>query len=121
MYSSLSFNVLMTGNHYAAGRTRQVATHASLQLLTLTVLRVRTARLGICPVCPHLKSGSASGPLVYLNYGQREDYIRAAALVNLTGAVGIVRYGRVFRGVKVYLAEQVPTSDGHSLGVVVTA
>ena len=51
--------------------------------------------------------GTAVGPLVYLNYGRKEDYELAATLVNLTGTVGIVRYGKVFRGVKVYLAQKV--------------
>ena len=52
------------------------------------------------------RSGNVTGPLVYVNYGSPEDY---DALPNRTicqGAIVIVRYGMLFRGLKVRLAQQ---------------
>ncbi|BFZ55655.1 hypothetical protein PYCC9005_002696 [Savitreella phatthalungensis] len=53
------------------------------------------------------KNGSASGKLVYLNYARREDFDMLVELqVDLKGKVGIARYGKSFRGIKVELAEK---------------
>lgn len=53
------------------------------------------------------KNGSASGKLVYLNYGARDDFATLARRnIDLRGKVGIARYGKCFRGLKVELAEQ---------------
>lgn len=52
-------------------------------------------------------SGVANGTLVYVNFGRKEDFDALVALgVDLSGKVGIARYGKVFRGVKAYLAQQ---------------
>uniref|UniRef100_A0A1J3JDE9 glutamate carboxypeptidase II n=1 Tax=Noccaea caerulescens TaxID=107243 RepID=A0A1J3JDE9_NOCCA len=42
----------------------------------------------------YAKSGNASGPVVYANYGRVEDFVG----VNASGAVVIARYGKIFRG-----------------------
>lgn len=52
------------------------------------------------------KNGSATGQLVYVNYGTPEDFDTVAKLVNLTGKIVIARYGHLFRGIKVELAQQ---------------
>ncbi|XP_069118842.1 N-acetylated-alpha-linked acidic dipeptidase 2-like [Argopecten irradians] len=62
-------------------------------------------------VVPPFNAYSAAGDLtaerlVYVNYGQREDYewLRNNTSVKVSGAIVIVRYARVFRGNKVRLA-----------------
>ena len=51
-------------------------------------------------------NGSARGPMVWANYGRQEDFDTLAALnVSLTGKVVVVRYGDIFRGNKVALAQ----------------
>jgi N-acetylated-alpha-linked acidic dipeptidase len=52
-------------------------------------------------------SGDVTGPVVYANYGRQEDFDRlAAAHIDLHGKILLIRYGKIFRGVKVNLAEQ---------------
>jgi len=52
-------------------------------------------------------SGDVTGPVVYANYGRQEDFDRlAAAHIDLHGKIALIRYGKIFRGVKVNLAEQ---------------
>ncbi|WOL11093.1 putative glutamate carboxypeptidase 2 isoform X1 [Canna indica] len=47
----------------------------------------------------YARSGSAAGPVVYANYGRVEDFATLKALgVNVTGAVVLARYGKIFRG-----------------------
>ena len=60
---------------------------------------------------PPFSSGSPSGdvtaPVIYANYGRRQDYARLAQLgVSVKGKIVLVRYGQIFRGTKVYLAQQ---------------
>ena len=47
--------------------------------------------------------GNATGKLVYVNYGQLEDflYLRDNASIDLNGAICMARYGAIFRGDKV--------------------
>ncbi|KAG1346635.1 putative glutamate carboxypeptidase LAMP1 [Cocos nucifera] len=47
----------------------------------------------------YASSGAAAGPAAYANYGRLEDFacLRAAG-VNVTGAVVLARYGKIFRG-----------------------
>ncbi|EMD40947.1 hypothetical protein CERSUDRAFT_111521 [Gelatoporia subvermispora B] len=53
------------------------------------------------------RDGEAEGQLIYANYGTYEDYENIlAAGGNLTGKVVLVRYGGVFRGLKVKRAEE---------------
>ena len=48
------------------------------------------------------RGGEAQGRLIYANYGRKEDYDELVeAGVDLTGAIVIVRYGAIFRGLKV--------------------
>ncbi len=52
-------------------------------------------------------SGEVTGQVVYANYGRVQDFDRLAALhIDLHGKIVICRYGAIFRGVKVYLAQQ---------------
>jgi N-acetylated-alpha-linked acidic dipeptidase len=51
-------------------------------------------------------SGKAAGQVVYANYGTRDDFERLEALgVTVEGRIAIVRYGEVFRGLKVKEAQ----------------
>lgn len=52
------------------------------------------------------KNGSAFGQLVYVNYGTPEDFDAVSKLVDLKGKVVIARYGHLFRGLKVELAQR---------------
>ncbi|QRV76487.1 vacuolar protein sorting-associated protein [Ceratobasidium sp. AG-Ba] len=53
------------------------------------------------------KGGDVQGKLVYANYGSKKDFDDlAAAGHNLTGTVVLVRYGGVFRGLKVKAAQE---------------
>ncbi|KAG6890541.1 hypothetical protein C0992_000801 [Termitomyces sp. T32_za158] len=53
------------------------------------------------------KDGVAEGHLVYANYGAKADYDElVAAGADLTGKIVIVRYGAVFRGLKVKRAQE---------------
>ncbi len=52
-------------------------------------------------------SGDVTAEAVYANYGRPEDFDELAAEhISVRGKIIIVRYGRNFRGVKVYLAQQ---------------
>lgn len=52
-------------------------------------------------------AGNVTGPLVFANYGTKEDFdLLEAKGVNVKGSVVIVRYGKIFRGLKVMFAEQ---------------
>ncbi|GMI97762.1 LIKE AMP 1 [Hibiscus trionum] len=47
----------------------------------------------------YAKSGSATGPVVYVNYGRAEDYETLKEMgVNVTGTVVLARYGKIYRG-----------------------
>ncbi|KAF8897846.1 hypothetical protein BD779DRAFT_1432452 [Infundibulicybe gibba] len=53
------------------------------------------------------KGGTAEGQLVYANYGAQEDYASLVeAGADLTGKIVIVRYGGIFRGLKIKGAEE---------------
>lgn len=48
-----------------------------------------------------------SGPLVYVKYGRKEDFEELVhAGVDLTGTIAIVRYGALFRGLKIKAAQE---------------
>ena len=52
-------------------------------------------------------SGNVTAPVVYANYGSRDDFDRLDKLgISVKGKIVLVRYGDNFRGVKVYLAQQ---------------
>ena len=47
-------------------------------------------------------AGVATGPIVYANYGTKDDYDKLAAMgIDLTGKIVLARYGAIFRGLKV--------------------
>src|SRR5215831_8082277 len=51
--------------------------------------------------------GDVAAPLVYVNYGRVEDYQQLERLgISPRGAIVIVRYGQIFRGVKVKIASE---------------
>ena len=51
-------------------------------------------------------SGDVTGPVVYANFGRREDYEALDSMgIDLTGRIVIARYGGNFRGYKVKFAE----------------
>ncbi|CAE6521283.1 unnamed protein product [Rhizoctonia solani] len=61
------------------------------------------------------KGGDVQGKLVYVGYGRKQDFDElAAAGHNLTGSVALVRYGAVFRGLKVEAAQ-----DAGAVGVLI--
>jgi N-acetylated-alpha-linked acidic dipeptidase len=51
--------------------------------------------------------GDVTSPLVYVNYGAPDDYAALARLgVDVKGKIVIVRYGQIWRGLKVKLAQE---------------
>lgn len=52
------------------------------------------------------KNGSATGALIYVNFGRPQDFEAVSKLVNLKGKIAIARYGHLFRGLKVELAQK---------------
>ena len=74
-------------------------------------------------------SGSASGQVVYVNYGTPDDYKKLDNEgIKVEGRIVLARYGQVFRGLKVYEAQQRgaagvliysdPADDGYMKGDV---
>jgi N-acetylated-alpha-linked acidic dipeptidase len=72
-------------------------------------------------------SGKAAGQVVYVNYGTHEDFERLESLgLSVEGRIALVRYGKVFRGLKVKEAQlrgakaviiySDPQDDGYMLG-----
>jgi len=60
-------------------------------------------------------SGDVTARVVYANYGMPEDYDRLNELgIDVTGNIVLVRYGKCFRGVKAYVAQQ-----NHAAGVLI--
>ena len=81
------------------------------------------------PYNAYSPDGDVAGALVYANYGTREDYEQLQRRgVDVAGKIVIVRYGKVFRGVKPKLAAQHgaigcliysdPADDGYFRGEV---
>ena len=73
--------------------------------------------------------GDVTAPLVYVNYGRMEDYEQLERMgVSPRGAIVIVRYGQIFRGVKAKIAAEHgavgcliysdPKDDGYGAGAV---
>ncbi|KAF8583526.1 Zn-dependent exopeptidase [Ramaria rubella] len=53
------------------------------------------------------KGGDVTGELFYANYGRPEDYAEVERSgVNITGKIALVRYGGIFRGLKVKGAQE---------------
>ncbi len=51
--------------------------------------------------------GDVTGPLVYVNYGRREDYDDLQRMgVSVKGAIVIARYGETWRGIKPKVAAE---------------
>src|SRR3954465_6471315 len=51
--------------------------------------------------------GDVTAPIVYVNYGRVEDYDQLERMgVSARGAIAIVRYGGIFRGVKAKIASE---------------
>ncbi|KAJ4708547.1 Peptidase M28 family protein [Melia azedarach] len=47
----------------------------------------------------YARSGTVTGPVVYVNYGRVEDYLTLKEMgVNLTGSIVLARYGQIYRG-----------------------
>ncbi|HRJ49216.1 MAG: M28 family peptidase [Phycisphaeraceae bacterium] len=74
-------------------------------------------------------SGEATGPVVYANYGRREDFERLASLgVSVRGRIVIARYGGNYRGFKAKFAQEAgaaglviytdPADGGYTRGLV---
>ncbi|MHB8301815.1 MAG: M28 family metallopeptidase [Acidobacteriaceae bacterium] len=72
-------------------------------------------------------SGDVTAEVVYANYGRPEDFAKLTAQhIDVRGKIVIVRYGKNFRGVKAYIAQQHgaagviiysdPADDGYFLG-----
>ncbi|HUK34150.1 MAG TPA: transferrin receptor-like dimerization domain-containing protein [Vicinamibacterales bacterium] len=76
--------------------------------------------------------GNVTAPLAYVNYGRVEDYDQLERLgLSARGAIVVVRYGQIFRGVKVKIAAEHgavgcliysdPRDDGYFGGTVFPA
>ncbi|KAK6181051.1 hypothetical protein SNE40_008990 [Patella caerulea] len=62
---------------------------------------------GIPPFNAYSPKGIVTGQLVYVNYGRVEDYIHLDSVgVNVSGCVAIARYGKIFRGSMVDIAQK---------------
>jgi N-acetylated-alpha-linked acidic dipeptidase len=60
-------------------------------------------------------SGDVTARVVYANYGLPQDYDRLRGMgIDVTGKIVLVRYGKCFRGVKAYVAE-----ENHAAGVLI--
>jgi N-acetylated-alpha-linked acidic dipeptidase len=79
------------------------------------------------PYLAYAADGDVTGDLVYVNYGTPDDYKALARLgVDVKGRIVIVRYGQVWRGLKVKLAAEHgavgciiysdPADDGYGVG-----
>ena len=57
----------------------------------------------IPPILGYAKPGSASGKLLYANYGREKDFkdLMNNYNINCTGFIVIMRYGEIYRGDKV--------------------
>jgi N-acetylated-alpha-linked acidic dipeptidase len=73
-------------------------------------------------------AGDVTAPVVYANYGTREDFQQLADRgVDLSGKIVVARYGRIYRGYKVDLAERAgavgvllfsdPADSGYGRGI----
>lgn len=52
-------------------------------------------------------SGNVTGEFFYANYGRKEDFDKLVELgVNMTGKIAVVRYGFIYRGLKVKFAQE---------------
>jgi N-acetylated-alpha-linked acidic dipeptidase len=61
----------------------------------------------LAPFSSGSPTADLTAPVVYANYGSREDYARLAEMgVSVRGRIALIRYGQIFRGTKVYLAQQ---------------
>ncbi len=72
-------------------------------------------------------SGSASGQIVYVNYGRPDDFAAVEKMgIEVKDKIVLVRYGEIFRGLKVYNAQKRgakgilifsdPADDGYAKG-----
>jgi N-acetylated-alpha-linked acidic dipeptidase len=77
-------------------------------------------------------SGTATGAIVYVNYGLHEDYRELDSLgISIKGKIALARYGKSYRGIKAMLAEEYgatgllifsdPSQDGYDAGDVFPA
>ncbi|CAH1773061.1 unnamed protein product, partial [Owenia fusiformis] len=66
------------------------------------------------PFNAYSPNGTAQGELVYANYGRLEDFAHIASKgVNISGAIVVMRYGKIYRGNKVQHA-----TDQGAIGVI---
>ncbi|RKY84856.1 hypothetical protein DRQ09_08010 [candidate division KSB1 bacterium] len=84
-------------------------------------------RNAVVPFNAYSASGNITSQLVYVNYGLPEDYrVLSDIGISVKGKIAIIRYGKCYRGVKVYLAEKNgasgvilysdPADDGYMVG-----
>lgn len=61
----------------------------------------------VTPFHAYSPSGNVTAEVVYANYGRPQDFAALKARhISVVGKIVIMRYGKNFRGVKVYLAQQ---------------
>lgn len=78
------------------------------------------------PFNAYSANGTVTATLVYANYGRQEDFAALGGLAR--GSIAIVRYGKIFRGLKARIAQEYgavgviiysdPAEDGFSRGPV---
>ena len=57
----------------------------------------------VLPILGYTPSGTVEGQLVYVNYGRVEDFEQLKTLnVSVRGTIAIMRYGKIYRGDKVF-------------------
>ncbi|KAK3598383.1 hypothetical protein CHS0354_034557 [Potamilus streckersoni] len=77
--------------------------------LTEKIINPEENKTGVVPPFNAFSApGDVKGDLVYVNYGRVEDYdyLQKNRSINVSGKVVIARYGKIFRGDKVHLAEK---------------
>ncbi|KAL3873956.1 hypothetical protein ACJMK2_037032 [Sinanodonta woodiana] len=77
--------------------------------LTEKIINPEENKTGVVPPFnAYSAPGNVTGDLVYVNYGRVDDYqyLQNNKSINVSGKVVIARYGKIFRGDKVHLAEK---------------
>ncbi|KAJ0031470.1 hypothetical protein Pint_13293 [Pistacia integerrima] len=77
-----------------------IKSHIASYAVSLTYPVSRSLSLTLLPTFHgYGKSGTAKGPVVYVNYGRVEDYVTLEEMgVNVSGSVVLARYGEIYRG-----------------------
>ncbi len=72
-----------------------------------TELDLDTSNKAVLPFNAYSPDCDLTAPVIYVNYGRREDFERLTALgIDCRGKIALTRYGRIFRGSKAKIAAE---------------